>query len=61
MSDFAIAALTYTGVFILYNLLRDHLVRTMYPYVDQSTKNFVKLIWLALYVAGLAVLYYIYK
>lgn len=60
MSDFAIASLTYTAVFILYNLLRDHLVKNMYPHVDQSIKNFVKMIWLALYIAGLSILYYIY-
>jgi hypothetical protein len=61
MSDFAIASLTYTAVFILYNLLRDYLVKNMYPHVDQLIKNFVKMIWLAIYVAGLILLYYIYK
>jgi hypothetical protein len=60
MSDFTVAALVYTLIFIFYSLLRDYLVKNLYAHVDQSTKNFVKLIWLALYVAGLIILYYIY-
>jgi hypothetical protein len=61
MSDFSIAALTYTGVFLGYNILRDYLIKNLYSHVDQGTKNFVKMIWLALYVVGLTILYYIYK
>jgi len=60
MSDFTVAALTYTLIFILYSLLRDYLVKNLYSHVDQSTKNFVKLLWLTLYVAGMTFLYYIY-
>lgn len=61
MSDFTVAALVYTLIFIFYSLLRDYLVKNLYANVDQSTKNFVKFIWLALYVAGIIILFYIYK
>lgn len=60
MSDFTVAALAYTFIFILYSLLRDYLVKNLYSHVDQTTKNFVRFLWLALYFAGLIILYYIY-